>query len=87
MLTQFLGAVGEECDVKIVAKIDNYEVKDKSCIGFAGPRYSQYTLYENGKNLGVGEKIDSCTIRFLPKNLILNFNICSNELTESLKKY
>lgn len=83
LLTRFLKAVGEECNVEIIAKINNYEVRDKSCIGFAGPRYSTYYLYENGQNIGAGKRLDSCSIRFRPKHLILDFNICTSELTES----
>jgi len=32
LLTKFLKAAGEECDVKIIAKINEYEVRDKSCL-------------------------------------------------------
>ncbi|WP_058103105.1 hypothetical protein [Maribacter dokdonensis] len=83
LLTKFLKAAGEECDVKIIAKINEYEVQDKSCIGFAGPRYTTYYIYKNGLNIGTGKKLDSCSIRFRPNHLILDFNICSNELKQS----
>ena len=83
LLTQFLKAAGEECDVKIVAKISEYEVRDKSCIGFAGPKYSTYYLYENGRNNGTGKTIDSCSIRFRSQQLIQDFNICTNKITET----
>ncbi|MBF6609160.1 MAG: hypothetical protein ITG00_10550 [Flavobacterium sp.] len=83
LLTNFLKAMGEECEVRTMAAVRTYEIIDKSCIGFAGPRYSTYYLYENGKNIGTGNKLDSCFIQFRARHSILDFNICTTELTES----
>jgi hypothetical protein len=85
LLTNFLEAVKQECDVKIIAKTSEYEVRDKSCIGFAGPRYSTYHLYENGMHIGTGEKVDSCSIRFQTNHLTLDLDTCANKLTKSKK--
>jgi hypothetical protein len=82
LLTRFLSAVGEECDTKTIAKIKSYEIRDKSCLGFAGPRYSNYYLFANGQHISNGQILDSCSIRFKSKQSIIDFNICSNQLTE-----
>jgi len=81
LFTNFLKAIKVECEVTIIAKTNEFEIRDKSCIGFAGPRYSTYYLYKNGANIATGNKIDTCLIRFRSDDLTLDLNKCENKLT------
>jgi len=86
LLTRFLSAVGEECETTTIAKLKSYEIRDKSCLGYAGPRYSNYYLFANGKHISNGQILDTCSIRFIVKQSIIDFNICSNQFTEFAKE-
>ncbi|MEL7004569.1 MAG: hypothetical protein AAFN93_17815 [Bacteroidota bacterium] len=81
----FLNTIGEafgtKCEVYRTWNIDNYEIRQLSCIGWAGPHYYPADLYENGELIESSSFVkDSCYLEFQPKqDSFLRFNICEAE--------
>ncbi len=80
----FEEAFGTDCEESNRWTVESYEIQEYRCLGWAGPYYYSLYLYEHGKEIaGNGHKLDSCTIRFIPrKDLYLKFNTCSKQVTK-----
>ena len=80
-------AFQEKCETVKIWKIEGYEIREKSCIGFAGPTWSPIYLYQKGIEIGnVNNKTDSCIVEF--KNDIgetLGFDLCEEKMTKRKK--
>lgn len=76
-------AFREKCDIHRVWKIENYEIIEKECIGFAGPYYYPVNLYKDQKEIGRAVYISdtTCIVKFISKKGdILRFDICNMNL-------
>ncbi|MCB0397188.1 MAG: hypothetical protein KDD36_11065 [Flavobacteriales bacterium] len=79
-------AFGSRCEPSNNWTVGEYNIQERTCLDWAGPRYYPLSLYKDGNKMtGSGSKIDSCNIRFtIEKDLCLNFNICTNQIKEIL---
>jgi len=77
-------AYGTDCEEKRNWTIGTYKIQENECIGFAGPHYSKFDLYENDKLVeDYVSKSDSCTVNFQKQNdLVIRFNLCSETISE-----
>ena len=82
-LNIFSEAFGTECENNRIWEIEQYEIVEKSCIGFAGPHYYPVYLYKDKKKIDQLTFIpdSTCVIKFKPESGdTLIFNICENKL-------
>ncbi|PQV44731.1 hypothetical protein CLV33_11810 [Jejuia pallidilutea] len=77
-------AFGADCEISNTWTINEYEIIENKCLGWAGPHYYPLDLKKNGEYIASsGYKLDSCNFRFEPKNgQYLILNICDKEITE-----
>jgi hypothetical protein len=81
-VTQFLKylgeAFGENCNLVDTFYVKNYKIEESECIGWAGPKYDSYKLYENGRHLSAGLlKQDTCQFYFSHGNdTLLRLDSC-----------
>ncbi len=76
-------AFGPKCEENRVWKIENYEIVEKRCIGFAGPYYYPVYLYEGNKEIDRLLFIEdsSCIVNFTTEaGDTLKFDICEMKL-------
>lgn len=80
----FLKNLGTECFDNQIWEIEEYQIIEKRCVGFAGPQFYSVYLYKNDEKIYEfqGSILDSvCVIEFKPesgKKLI--FDICEKKL-------
>jgi len=77
-------AYGTDCEEKRNWTIGSYKIQENECIGFAGPHYNKFDLFENNKLVeDYVSMSDSCTVNFQKRNdLVILFNLCSETITE-----
>ncbi len=77
-------AYGIDCEEKRNWTIGKYKIQENECIGFAGPHYSKFDLFENDKLVeDYVSMSDSCIVNFQKRNdLVIRFNLCSEKITE-----
>ncbi|WGD34022.1 hypothetical protein [Olleya sp. YS] len=83
-LNLFGEAYGADCEISYTWTINEYEIIENKCLGWAGPHYYPLDLKKNGEFIASsGYKFDSCNIRFEPKNgQYLIINVCDKKITE-----
>lgn len=71
-------AFGEDCKVLDTFYVKNYKIELSECLGWAGPKYYRYELYENSRHLSAGLlKQDSCQFYFFHGNdTLLRLDSC-----------
>jgi hypothetical protein len=72
-------ALGPECNNNRTWRIDQYEIIEKNCVGFAGPHYYPVYLYNEKKKIDELPFIpdSTCIIKFIPQtDDTITFNIC-----------
>ncbi|MEN0007983.1 hypothetical protein [Flavobacterium nitrogenifigens] len=74
------GTFKQECNIIKIWKIDNYEIVEKSCIGFAGPHYYPIYLYKDKKEIDYVIKKDSCIVMFNNQGKELQFDLCDRKI-------
>ena len=77
-------AYGTDCEEKRNWTIGSYKIQENECIGFAGPHYSKFDLFEKDKLVeDYVSMSDSCIINFQKRNdLVIRFNLCSETISE-----
>lgn len=73
------GMTSVECEDSRSWVIENYTIKEKKCLGFAGPHYYPVGLYVHDKKIASLSLIPdkTCEITFITnQNDTLNFDIC-----------
>lgn len=76
---------GTECETNRKWKIEQYEIVEKRCIGFAGPHYYPVYLYKDNKKIDQLTLIldSTCLVKFNPEGLeTLTFDICENKIVK-----
>jgi hypothetical protein len=83
----FLTSIRTECEKQKAWNLKTYEIVEYQCIGFAGPPWYPFDLYENGQLLASRTiRTDSCRVKFeLTADSILVFNFCKKELLKRRK--
>ncbi|MCY2686789.1 hypothetical protein [Salinimicrobium sp. TH3] len=80
-------AFQEKCETVKIWEIEGYEIREKSCIGFAGPPWSPIYLYQKDTEIDyVNYKTDSCLVEFTTEiGNTLQFDLCEEKMTEKKK--
>ena len=61
----FANAFETDCEKSNSWSVGTYEIHEYKCIGYAGPPFYLFHLYENGREIGTkGYKINDCTVQF-----------------------
>lgn len=79
LLFQFLDANKTQCETVKIWEFGEYKIVKKSCIGFAGPRYYPFQLYNKNKLIDeIPNMADTaCTIKFKSNvQSTITFNLC-----------
>lgn len=77
-------AFGAECEKTQKWTVQDYEIQEYRCLGWAGPHYYPMDIYKHGKKIGNNViKKDSCLIRFRKqKEIYIDLNICKKTINE-----
>lgn len=77
-------AFGPDCEIHNTWIVKEYEIVEYKCLGWVGPHYFPLDLHKNGEYMTTnGVKLDSCNIRFTPKNgYHITLNTCNHQITE-----
>jgi hypothetical protein len=80
-------AFQNKCETERTWKIEDYEIVEKRCIGFAGPHWYPIYLYQDSKEIDyVNSTIDSCSVKFTNElGDTLEFDLCDEELKRKKK--
>lgn len=78
----FSMSFSRKCEVTNTWEIENYNIEEKRCIGFAGPPFYPIYLYKKGIEIDyINHKSDSCIVQFTnEKGYTLEFDLCSEKL-------
>ncbi len=71
-----------ECETEKTWKIEDYEIVEKRCTGFAGPPWYPIYLYQDNTEIDyVNSKSDSCLVKFTNElGDTLEFDLCTEQL-------
>jgi len=77
-------AYGTECEKSNSWKVGEYLIQEYDCLGWAGPHFRKFDLFENEKLVeDYVSMMDSCRVNFQKRNdLLVQFNLCSETITE-----
>lgn len=80
-------AFQNKCETERTWKIEDYEIVEKRCIGFAGPPWYPIYLYQDNKEIDyVNSTSDSCLVKFTNElGDTLEFDLCDEELKRKKK--
>src|SRR5689334_9119219 len=81
-LNPFLESLGATCDPINTWAIENYEIVEKKCIGFAGPPWHPLSLYKDKIEIDyLNYKSDSCIVSFRnQEGDTLRFDLCAKKM-------
>ncbi len=79
-------AFGSECSYTNEWNVQEYTIKEKKCLGWAGPHFYRVDLFKNDRKVDTDRfKTDSCQFVFYPRERIkLVLDICEKKV-EKLK--
>jgi hypothetical protein len=77
-------AFGAECEKTEKWIVQEYELQEYKCLGWAGPHYFPIDVYKNGSKIANDViKKDSCLIRFeKQRGIYIDLDICENTIRE-----
>lgn len=75
----FFDAVKIKCESIESIQIQDYKIEKLSCLGWAGPRYTIYSIFDNNRPIdGYKHEIDSCRFDYVSYNQTLyKIDICN----------
>lgn len=74
---------GTQCEETSIWLIGEFQIQERTCIGYAGPHFYKYDLLKKEKVLVFDvTKIDSCHVEF-EFDSVVKFNLCENKLIKS----
>ena len=81
-------AFQNKCEVEKIWKIEDYEIIEKRCIGFAGPPWYPIYLYRDDIEIDyVNYKKNSCIVNFTNQiGDTLQFDLCNEKMKKKEKK-
>lgn len=78
-------AFGAECEETTKWTIEEYEIQEYRCMGWAGPPYYPLDIFKNGSK--VADRViknDSCLIVFVQEpGVYISLNNCDNSIKEN----